>query len=702
MVQIDRKEGFGFIARRCVIAAYDAFSLLAVSAIIALGIPENAYAYVDPSVMTYTIQALAGVAVALGAVAGVAFRRTRRVLFNLLRIDENAGKTVERKVFRIAEGDVRAHAVADRQAKRMIASMTKTGQSELSWKSRFLFALIASGFFTFTFFVASPYELIGGGSDSLMFGLSETWRPFAVAGIIIWIALAVIISLLKGKAFNISVASVIGFGLLCYLQALFGNGSLPSADGAEVAWDNFSTTTIINGILWLLGIVALAIFLWKKPTLCRNALCVLAVCVAIVEAVGVGSLFLDPVVMAKSANDSEVHVTEDGLFDISDKENVVLFLLDWYDNATLNYLYDTNPNMLDEMTGFTYYKDVSGSIAPTRYAVPWILTAQMIQHDELYSHYLSTIYDRSTFLDDLKATGYSIGIYTDTFGATKAEVSRGIEYTSERAFNIKPIETIGLDVPAALLVMYKASCYRNLPWVAKPAFWFYTDQINQAMAQKNEPGTNPANTPYIMDDAGYYAKLKQTRLKINDDDTGSFRIIHLMGIHEPFNLDENGEALPEGTMSNEYRQGLGVMKMVSEYIHQLKELGVYEKTTIIISCDHGTWIWDEVPLAVPNSPIMLVKPAGAGDQDGPAKLSYAPISQYDLHASIMKAITGDGSKYGTAFDEVDEDAHRVRMYIHPTIDVPPDDTDFIEYEIDGYTLDFSNWHTTGKVWSCFE
>ena len=52
-------------------------------------------------VMTYTIQALAAVVVALSAVLGVAFRRSRKVLFRLLKIDENANKIVEGKVHKV-------------------------------------------------------------------------------------------------------------------------------------------------------------------------------------------------------------------------------------------------------------------------------------------------------------------------------------------------------------------------------------------------------------------------------------------------------------------------------------------------------------------------------------------------------------------------------------------------------------------------
>jgi hypothetical protein len=75
-----------------------------------------ALAYVDPSVMTYTIQALAAVAVALSAVLGVAFRRTRRALMRLLHIDEGAGRAVEPAVSRIDPSSKPAADAACREA----------------------------------------------------------------------------------------------------------------------------------------------------------------------------------------------------------------------------------------------------------------------------------------------------------------------------------------------------------------------------------------------------------------------------------------------------------------------------------------------------------------------------------------------------------------------------------------------------------
>lgn len=55
----------------------------------------NANAYIDPSVMTYMIQVIAGIVVAAGAIAGVYFRKAKKKVNEKLGIDENKNKEVE-------------------------------------------------------------------------------------------------------------------------------------------------------------------------------------------------------------------------------------------------------------------------------------------------------------------------------------------------------------------------------------------------------------------------------------------------------------------------------------------------------------------------------------------------------------------------------------------------------------------------------
>ncbi|MCI6331051.1 MAG: hypothetical protein SO165_02255 [Lachnospiraceae bacterium] len=51
--------------------------------------------YIDPSVVTYLIQAVAGVVIAVGAVVGIYFRKAKKKLNDKLGIDENKNKEVE-------------------------------------------------------------------------------------------------------------------------------------------------------------------------------------------------------------------------------------------------------------------------------------------------------------------------------------------------------------------------------------------------------------------------------------------------------------------------------------------------------------------------------------------------------------------------------------------------------------------------------
>lgn len=65
----------------------------------------NASAYLDPSVMTYIIQVVAGVVVAVGAVVGVYWRKAKKKVQNSLGMDENAKKTVEEDVVELENSE---------------------------------------------------------------------------------------------------------------------------------------------------------------------------------------------------------------------------------------------------------------------------------------------------------------------------------------------------------------------------------------------------------------------------------------------------------------------------------------------------------------------------------------------------------------------------------------------------------------------
>ena len=52
-------------------------------------------AYIDPSAMTYLIQIIAGVAIAIGAAITIFYRKAKKKVSKKLGIDENRNKEVE-------------------------------------------------------------------------------------------------------------------------------------------------------------------------------------------------------------------------------------------------------------------------------------------------------------------------------------------------------------------------------------------------------------------------------------------------------------------------------------------------------------------------------------------------------------------------------------------------------------------------------
>ena len=72
---------------------FSALALTACAAMLLFG--ANGEAYIDPSVMTYIIQAVAGIIIAVGAAVGIYWRRAKKKINDSLGIDENRNKEVE-------------------------------------------------------------------------------------------------------------------------------------------------------------------------------------------------------------------------------------------------------------------------------------------------------------------------------------------------------------------------------------------------------------------------------------------------------------------------------------------------------------------------------------------------------------------------------------------------------------------------------
>lgn len=669
--------------------ALDSMPLLVAALLSVTLFPAPAYAYVDPSVMTYTIQALAGVAVALSAVLGVALRRTRRVILRALHIDENARRQVEPSAHRVdASSEDAAYMLARADEEALASRQSSLGATRakhLSWLQRFVRGLVASLFLVGTVFVVAPLEVVSGSSSSLVFDAGDVAGLVIIAALILSICLAFLLSIPKGHAFDVLVTVVVAVGLCCYVQAMFLNRSLPIADGQALSLASYKTITTFSTCAWLAIIVGLLILNRRKTNLWRTGSMLVCVCLIMVQGAGVVSL-----VSAQPENDGDLVVTKEGLFEVGSEANIVVFVLDTFDTQQLNHLLAQEPKLLDEFTGFTYFEDSVGSMVPTRYGIPFLLTGRMPEGGDGYPDFVTSWYDDSTLLPDIKKAGYSVGVYSDSFQVSYlSELGvEGLSFMAQQADNIHEADRLPLDPIGALAILDKVALYRDMPWLLKPLFWFYTDDVNNGVVSKGAVDA----VPYTIDDVGYSDELFERGLTVGTDGK-AFRFIHLNGAHPPYVLADDGHEAGEGSDLDQASRG--ALAVVEEYIRELKELGLYDGASIIITADHGEWYITPDELSGPTSPILLVKPAESAEgAAAPLKVSSVPTGHLDYAATLIAAAGGDSEAYGPTVFEVGN-APRVRRYWMTTSN-GYDDQELKEMIIDGPVLDWNSWRFTGN------
>ena len=127
--------------------------------------------------------------------------------------------------------------------------------------------------------------------------------------------------------------------------------------------------------------------------------------------------------------------------------------------------------------------------------------------------------------------------------------------------------------------------------------------------------------------------------------------------------------------------------IIGVYLRALKDLGVYDNSTIIITGDHADPVDDASDLDDVRLTALYVKPSGSA---GVAlKRSKAQVCHDNVWPTIFKSenITQSVNQNKTVF-EVDESVNVPRYYIWQTYDATLNE--YI-YSINGAGNDFNNW-----------
>ena len=370
------------------------------------------------------------------------------------------------------------------------------------------------------------------------------------------------------------------------------------------------------------------------------------------------------------------YLSTNNVFEVSEKDNVIVFVLDRFDADYYDRLLKSNPDVTDKLDGFTYYSD-NVSLYPRTYpAVTSMVTGVDQDFTQSRSNYLKGAFTDSTFLQDLKDNNYKINLYiSEYYSYDSVDTIKGLVDNYYQPVK----EDVKVESKTELAkTMFKTGAYFWVPEVLKPQD-VSTRTINEQVKRAGE---------YVLDDPKLYEEFTESGL-YTQDDKGTFMFLHMRGCHSPFNMDENCQLVEESNnLSDGDKQTEGCFKFVTEYIDQLKALGLYEDATIIITGDHAALSSDYDLYKDENLTALLVKESGKSGT--PLKTSDVPVSQENFLATIVKSAGIETEEdYGKAYSEETNDPDKVRYHYFQT--APYASAKNYLYEIKGSGKDFSNW-----------
>ncbi len=561
-----------------------------------------------------------------------------------------------------------------------------------SISKKLILASIVNITFIFSVFVFIPYETFFGNIKEFSFTFSEFWWPIALFGAVMFAVMLLIEMLLKGKVFSIIISLVFGGTLACYVQSMFLNGMMKSLDGSSDSWS--ASQKIINLIIWIviaLAPVALTLFtktLWS--TVCKFGSALVA---------GMQIVALISMVLTTPQVTFETRMTTDGMYEVAKKDNVIIFVLDRFDQIRVDEVLKDDPQFFESLKGFTYFPNTSGAYTFTHNSLPFLFTGMEMEDFYPTSENKINAIKNSEYLKFIKSKTGNIGVYTqESFFENAAAVEVGV------ADNVKPLPTT-TNKKTFIKAAIKASFYRVVPFVLKSRFEYTSDNFNSAVSAADESTIFNNGSHYY--DALFLDQLETSGLSINRTYGDScFRFIHTYGGHYPYELTEEGEytkteVTPVETCKGEF-------KIIYKYFEELQRLGLYEDSTIIITSDHGeAWLTFKEADMVPNThPILFYKPAGK-DIDDDFATSYAPASHMDIFPTVVKALGGNVKEFGEhaptfegfPLDEITENTKRTRYTYVGCQD--PAVTDHqslmsVEFKTTGDARVREDWEETGR------
>ena len=287
------------------------------------------------------------------------------------------------------------------------------------------------------------------------------------------------------------------------------------------------------------------------------------------------------------------------LYNVSASGNVIIFIIDYFANNYLASVLRAYPHMLDPFHDFTYYSNCDPRYIGTYPSVTHMLTGNDFDPSLLVGEFFEQ------------------------------------SWTSESAnFIYNTIHSLGYE--------FRYYYYTS---ISDGATAWAVGKVDNLVDLTASPG---ATVEPIYSYTNFFDNLKARGLTVDQTEKKYIQMIHLRGAHGPYSAAADGTYKADASREENIA---GYMAMVADYMQRMKDAGLYDDATIIITADHGD-------KGENMQVVYWIKQAG--EQHDSIVTNSAPISHDDFPGTILSVIGGDYGAYGTSIFDWKPDDQRQR------------------------------------------
>ena len=481
-----------------------------------------------------------------------------------------------------------------------------------------------------------------------------------------------ILMLLKGRLFDATVSFVFGVVLAGYIQGNILNKDLGTLTGDTIDWSARGGEFVLNTLVWIAILSIPFIIKALKKRVWSTGVKAVSCLLIVIQLISMIVLHVSTDIPHEQQDEC---LSIKGIYDVSKGKNIIVIVLDRLDNRYLDKVKEQEPQFFDRLDGFTQFTNNMSTYSQTFPSVANMFSGKLHMFERSRQDYLKDVWLHSPFLPGLRDHQFGVNLYMEAW------------YTFDKASDLKGVadnvveSKIQIHKMSAIKQFMRLSAFRYSPLGAKPFYWTSTDRFSQLVS------TDSDSAPYVTNDLRFYDQLRKKKLSFNTKEN-QFTYIHLQGPHAPYNMNEKAEPVP-AKESGSTIQTKGSFHIVYEYLDQLKKLGLYEKSTIVITGDHGSRRDDTKPLDRAIVTGLFVKPAGQAGT--PLAYNHSPVSQDNLRPFVYQQAGLPYKELGQTYLEVPMDGELIRFLYHRLIKTEANPSRLLIYEIKGNANIFENW-----------